>query len=304
MRQELIADAAGTLRHTPAVKGRPASAAVTLYKPSGAELAASAAATLHTTDTVLNADAAAGDASVVVDSVGGITVGETYWLENAYGQSEQARAVKVDSNTGVVTLEEPLSYDHQDGVSTFYANSMSVAVASGDTAIRDRGYYAKWVYTVDGEEQIAREAFDIVRQRWPSVILSPKRFKEIVGHEMSASVMEDPDTDGEDFRIEIAEATRRVKDKIRRRDAELDLFLTYSEFERPIAEMVLLTWAERGFVAQGFDDAGEFYEHQSGLLESALDEALDNVDTFDADDSGAVDETERTARPAPVRFHL
>ena len=305
MRTEIVVDVGGTLTLEPTRHGQHTARTIAISKPGGTSHVASTAATLdQSSPQKLNAAAAADDTTVTLVAVTGYETRRTYWIENtSTGQREQVYVTKINTSTKVLSLAEPLAFAYTTA-DYVYSNRITYALSAANSATRDRGYIAVWTYTIGAVVYTERTKFDVVRQKWPEVLLTPARFRELVGPDLTRDIMEAPDRDGFDFADEIATATERLRTMLHRRDLEVDLFVTYEEFQRPIAELVILAWAERGYApARGFEGES-FYDHQTALFSSALDEALDTVDTYDADDSGGVAEVEQDAKPGPVRFWL
>lgn len=304
MRAQLVVDVGGALTFDPPEGGRASAQTVALHKPDSTVVQAAVAATLDSVNTTLSANAAIGDYAVTLTDSAGVAVGRTYRIDNLIGQHERIVVTSVNSSTDEVGLRDALQYTCAS-TSTFFGERFSFAVSAANADTRDRGYEARWLYTIGGVDYAAITSYDVVRQKWPDVLLSTDRFKRFVASDLAADIMQLVERKGEDFAEEIAVATERMRGDIRRRDVEIDLFRSHAEFEAVAAEAVLLMWAERGFTPQSWEgDAEGWYEHQLGLYERKLDTALDNTDSYDSDDGGSVSETERLARPAAVRLRL
>ncbi|MAG66650.1 MAG: hypothetical protein CMK74_12385, partial [Pseudomonadales bacterium] len=161
MNAQIVKGLGGDVVFDPPQAGRPTVANVTLYKSSGTELEASAAAAQDQVNTTLGADAAAKATAVTVASTTGIAVRRVYLLANTLGQHEFVRVKAVDTATKIVTLARGLvnGYLTSDG---FVSPRLSVAVSVADSATLEEGLYAEFVYTVAGVSHTVRRFFDIV----------------------------------------------------------------------------------------------------------------------------------------------
>ena len=180
-RTELAKGLSGVISHDVREPYRPSGTpTVTLYKPGGADHQAAASVTVASCNTTVN-DAAgvdAGDTSITVTSADSVTPGRAYIIRSVNGNYEW---IKVVSKTGaVITIEEPVEFAYEDGA-TVVGNRLTYSLASSLTGTLGRGYQAIWSYTVNGSDKTVSNLFDVVRTPWPDVILTPWRYKEIVG---------------------------------------------------------------------------------------------------------------------------
>jgi len=305
MRAELVVDVGGDLTFDPPEGGLATAATVALFERDGTVVQAAASATLDTCDTTLSANAAVGALTMTLTSVTGVTPGRTYRVDNADSQHERLVVVGVNTSTLVVTFREPLQYAYVS-TDTFVGERLTYSVSAALVDTRARGYEARWAYTIGGVSYNAIRFYDVVRQKWPTVILTTDAFKRHVSSDLASDVMQLVSRKGDSFAEEIAVATEKMRWDLKRRGAEVDLFRSYSAFVPVVAEAVLLKWAERAFTPNSWQgDAEGWYQHQLALYEQALDLAVDVTDSYDADDSGDTTDTEAAARPAPAaRFYL
>ncbi|MAG64442.1 MAG: hypothetical protein CMK74_00990, partial [Pseudomonadales bacterium] len=169
------------------------------------------------------------------------------------------------------------------------------------------GLYAEFVYTVAGVSHTVRRFFDIVLVKWPDVILPAYEFRDQVGGRMSKRELQSIDLAGFDFEDEIARATRDVRADILRMAYRPDLFMSFDAFKVPVAMRVLANWAEDGTnIPSSWKDLGadEYYNHRVAIYKEELKTALTNTRSYDPDQSGTVNQSERTARLGSTRISL
>jgi len=304
MNLEILYNVGGSLTFDPPQPGRPSSATVEIFNPSGATLVTSGAVdTIDAVDTTLNATLSVGSPNTVLASVAGVTVGRRYILSNSKGQHEYVRPVSVDSSTKIVTLSSAPSYAYPGG-SPFVGNRITHAISAANSDTLDEGYSAAWSYVIGGMTYKAITYFDVVRTRWTDIVVTPWQFRNIAG-DMGMSDLESLEQSGLDFADEIAEATRRVRDEVRARGYRPALFRSYDNFVEPICQRALLTLAERGesVPAPWQDQVLDWVELRREVYGEAMTTAL-NSSNYDADDSGTVSDTERKARLGVVRVML
>ena len=294
-------DTAGTLTLDYTEVGAATSPTVILLKPDGSTLQSSTAATADTTSTTLAAPVAVGATTLTVASATGIVAGRSYVVSNTGGQYEEFRVKSVVSTTVTVFEAFEYAYDTSDPV---FGRRLTYTATTAHTADRDRGYRAKWTYTVGGAEYRTQTLFDVVRNKWPDIIVTPQDFKAIAG-DLGDDIMQTVDQQGADFATAVAEATKEVRDRIRLNGLEVDLFYDWEPFKRPVVMRVILSWAEQGWQPRDWDDGNRSYiERREQLFLRAFEEALEINDAYDADDSDAVTDDEETASHGAVRFQL
>lgn len=269
-------------------------------------VAAGTVASLDAANTTLSAGAAIDDTTLSVAAASNFVSRRRYWIANAHDQKEHVLVLKVDTSANVLTLSEGLEYAYATS-DAVYSNRITYAVAAGVSTPRQRNCEARFVYAIAGVTYRVITMWDVVRQKWPDALISTGEFRQLAG-ELAADVYQDSTQRGEDFREAIATATTRMLTDIRRRTSdngiqiEPDLFKSFQSFKEPVAERVIYDRARRGFQPPDWDAALPFVEFAEAEYERALDAALDTTDSYDADDSGTVPGSERTARPAAIRF--
>jgi len=296
MNQEIVLDVGGSVYFDPARRVRPSSATVTLYTPGGAEHVASAAATVDSASTTTSSGASAGDTSLALTDASSFTVGRYYVISGSDGLTEEIRIERIVSNT--VHLEEPIAYEYSSGASVF-GRRLSLAVTSGQATPLDEGYEARWVITYsDSAVERVNTLYDVVRSTWPGVLVSWGDFRRYAGASLSSQLMEAADFDGLQFQDEIAEATERVRIDLLDRGHRSGLFRSFDAFRKPIVMAVIAKWAMDGvnIPPSKVDDADGWAERREEAYIDALSDALNTTRSYDADESGAVSESERTRR--------
>ena len=304
MNQEILHNVGGTLVFDPPQPGRPSSATVEIFNPSGTTLVSSGPVdTIDPVNTALSSTLTPGASAVVLSSVTGVTVGRRYILSNAKGQHEWVRATQVDSGPKTVTLSSAPSFAYPD-TSPFKGNRLSEAISAGNSDTLDEGYSALWTYVIDGVTYKAITYFDVVRTKWTDIVVTPWQFRNVAG-DMSMGDLESLEQSGLDFADEIAEGSRRVRDDIRARGYRPALFRSYDSFIEPICQRVLLTFAERGenVPAPWQDQILDWVELRREVYAEAMTLAL-NSSNYDEDASGPISDTERKARLGSVRVIL
>lgn len=278
----------------PSQPGRPSTATVAVVKPSGASHIASSTAVVDSVDTTLSADVAQDATSISVASAAGIQAGRFYVLTSVDGPHLWIRVESVDGTT--VTLFDPLPRAFETG-DTFVGNRITVAIGAGDATPLDEGYEAQLSWTIDGTTYYENVPFDIVRSPWPDVILAPHQFaREVPG--LSGSWLERASASGLQFVDEIANATERVREDIVNAGLRPDLFRSHEKFRRPVALRVVLQWAQDGINVPELhqDTPQDWIDEREAQYSKALSTAMDTSRRYDADDSGAVTDNERTRR--------
>lgn len=307
MRAELVEDVGGDLVFESPEWGWPSlPATVALFEPDGTVLQAAANVTIDPVNALLDGPSAVGDLTLQLDDATDVEIGRTFMILHTDKQ-ERVVVRDVDMSADIVTLREPVQYAYAGtGGDRFNAPRMAYTVSAALAATRQRGYEARWLWTIDGVTYTAITLFDVVRQKWPTVILPADAFKKYVSSDLSNDVMQQVGWAGDSFAEVISVATERVRWDLKQRGAFPDLFRSFEAFPPVVAEAVLLKWSERGFTPRSWEgDAEGWYQHQLALYEQALDLAVDVTDSYDADDSGDTSATEAAARPAPsARFYL
>lgn len=273
---------------------RPTGAAsVTLYKPGGSSHQSAASVEIDSVNTTINGAASAGDSSIALTSATGVEVGRAYVIGSGSGIYEWVKVASVDGAT--VTIEEPLEYAYSDGA-TFVGNRLSYSLSSSLNDTLGNGYQAVWVYTVDSTERSVSTMYDVVRTPWPSSILTPWRYKEIVG-DLGADIRQRVELQGQDFRLEIEVATQAVRADLQSRDLDVSLFKSFEHFDFPIAKRVILDFAFAGYVPEVWrDDPERWIELCQQQYSRALQTAINATESYDLDDDGGVTEHEAKRR--------
>ena len=305
MNQEILYNVGGTLVFDPPQPGRPSSATVEIFDPSGATHVTSGAVdTIDPVNTTLNATMSVGSPNIILASVSSVTNGRRYVLSNSKGQHEWVRPVSVDSSTKIVSLSSPPSFNYYPGGSPFVGNQITHAVSAANAAALDQGYSAAWAYVIGGVTYRAITYYDVVRARWTDIVVTPWQFRNVAG-DMGMSDLESLEQSGLDFADEIVEATRRVREEVTARGYRPSLFRSYENFVEPICQRALLTFAERGesVPAPWQEQVLDWVELRREIYAETLTTALNSAN-YDADESGTVTDVERKARLGSVRVVL
>jgi hypothetical protein len=238
--------------------------------------------------------------SVQVSDVSGFVVRRRYLLTNPSGQSEWIRVKAISGTT--LTLFEGTAYDHTTA-STIVGTRVSVAVTAGNAATVDEGYEIRWSYTVAGSDYVTVEQWDVVRNIWPSPVMAQWEFARLVG-QLAAEINEAIEYQGEDFRDSIDVATDDLKTDIMARGLHHNRFRSHVEFKSAIAWRCVLNWADRGEnipAAWQAEGAERWIEHVRERYAERLSTALNTARSYDADESGVIDEGERARRWGAIR---
>lgn len=305
MNAEILLDVGGSLVFDPPQPGRPSSATVEIFSPSGASLVSSGAVdTIDPVNTALGGSAYAGASSITLSSSSGVAIGRRYVLTGSDGFHEWVRVKTVNTSTHVITLCNEISHTYLAAGSSFVGTRILEAVSAATAATLDAGYSAVWKYTIDGVEHRVVTYFDIVRAMWTDIVIAPWQFALVAG-DLASSDLESLSQEGLDFADEIAEATRRVRDDVWARGYRPALFRSFDNFVEPICQRVLLTFAERGeSIPMVYQDSPiEWLELRREVYQEAITTALNSAN-YDADESGDVTDEERSARLGSVRITL
>lgn len=299
MNQEIIKGTGGTLAYD-VQQGRPASASATIHKPDGIQIA-TPSVTIDTATTTLDDSYAAGVLQIGVDSGTGINVRRRYLLTNSSGQSEWVRCRAINGTT--VDLFEELAYAHTTA-STLVGTRITCPVSAANADTLDEGYEVRWSYTVDSVDYVTVDQYDVVRIKWPEPVMAQWEFTRLLG-QLAADINEAIAYSGEDFRDSVEVATEDLKTDILARGFHHNRFRSHNEFKSAIAWRVVLNWADRGenvpsiWQAEGAD---RWIDHVRERYNERLTTALNTARSFDADESGVVDESERVKRWGVIRI--
>lgn len=288
MNAEIALDIGGTLTLDPTeATGRPSAATLVITKPGSSSVhIASTAATIDTINTTLSTSAAAGAQTITLTATTGFAVGRVILLTNAAGQHEWCLVTKLVTSTKVATLAEPLEYTYASA-DTVVSNRLTYAVSAANAATEGEAYKVRWTYTIASVVYYRQTFFDVVRTPWPTVILRPDRFKRLAG-KLARDILQRPGLDGRDFEEEIAEATIELRKQIIARGKKPSLFLSFDQFEEPIAYGVIKRRASTdGLSNKGFDR--DEFDHWNEEYAKSLDLALAVSRTYDTSDDGHVD---------------
>lgn len=296
--QQIRYSAGGTLTFSPPQSGRPASGPTyTLFKPDGTTIgSAGRSANLDDANTTFAATASEGDTSITLVDASRIIIGRSYLLTAAADREyEWARAISANTSTGVVELALPLRQDYASG-DTLEGTLLSMAVSSSDAADLLEGYECQVSYTVDGTSYVASVFFDVVRQPWPRPIMRPDEFVKHAGS-MANDALERASAPGLQFVDEIEVASENVRLELIEGGRRPDLFRSFEAFRRVVALRVILEWAYEGVnIPASYADTPEIWEErQEARYRRAFEVALVATKSYDANDSGTVSSSERSA---------
>tara|TARA_Y100001963_G_scaffold80604_3_gene111856 strand:- start:7720 stop:8637 length:918 start_codon:yes stop_codon:yes gene_type:complete len=305
MNAEILLDVGGSLVFDPPQPGRPSSATVEIFAPSGASLVSSGPVdTIDPVNTSIGSSASAGSTSLTLASSANVATGRRYVLKGADGFHEWVRVKAVNTTTHVVTLSHEIGHTYASAGSSFVGNRLTEAVSAATASILDAGYSAVWKYTIAGTDHRVVQYFDVVRAAWTQIVIAPWQFALVAG-DLASSDLESLSQEGLDFADEIAEATRRVREDVFARGYRPALFRSFDNFVEPICQRVLLTFAERGesvpMVYQ--DNPIEWLELRREVYQEAITAALNSAN-YDADESGDITDEERASRLGSVRITL
>ena len=289
LHQEIVKDVGGTLTHD-AVEGRASAATCTLRKPDTSTLA-TPTVTIDAVNTTLNGAASAGDTTVTLTSASGAAVGRSYLL-TSLGRSEWFRVRAI--NGAVLTLMDPLAYAHADS-SPVVGTRMTFPVTAGNAATLGEGYEYHLTYTVDSVQRVVVEQWDVVRQVWPEAIVAAWEFRRMAG-ELGEALMEATARTGEDFAVEIANATEDVRgDLLSRYRVKPSRLRAWAAFKPAVVWRVLLNWANLGENVPGLyqETPERWQEHAQGEYDRRLQQALNVARAYDTDETGSVSDAER-----------
>jgi len=300
IRQELQIDAGGTIRLDVPEPYRPSVATVALFKPDGSVLQAAASATIDACNTTIVGTEAAGSTALVLTDNTDCVVGRTYVARNADGQHEWMRVPRVDSGGAIVDLVEETEYAYAAS-DAFLGNRLTYAVSASLADALYDGCRAYWEYTVNGDDKTVGDLFDVVRAPWPSVVLRPDRFKAIVG-EAASDAQQRSEWAGLDFADEIAEATDGVRVDLIKRGLVPSQFLTFRQFERPIAFRALLNMAEDSGHAPPGAELLTYQETRRERYLTALQDAINATRSYDLSDDLGLSDAEKDAKRSATVF--
>ena len=295
----------GTLVFDPPQARHPSSATAAVYDPSGAvHIASPPTVSIDTVNAALSHGEAAGQTTVRLDSVTGIEVGRYYSVTSEDGPVHWVRVASVDVSTLTVTIFEPLTRHFVAG-DAFEGNRLEVDIGAAYATPLDEGYELRLTYTIDGATYYANVTYDVVRSPWPSVILAPHQFRQLIPN-LSGAWLERTEADGLQFADEIENATERVREDIIDRGYRPDLFRSFDSFRRVVALRVCYQWAEDGInIPETYQDVPQdWLDERQQQYVAALARALNTSKSYDENDSGVVTDEEREKKIGARRVRL
>ena len=191
-RQRFREDTAGTLEFYNPLLEVPTSATVTLYKPSGEELQAAAAATVDSVDTTVSGAVSRGATSFAVASAASMAEGRRYLVESG-GDRWPIQVQRLASTTVYPLGKVPFAI--ADG-STFKGWRLSYSLTTTHTADKDRSYRALWTVVIAGATHYWDDLFDVVAavDYYPTALDDLTRRYRWIGDRLPAH-----DEDGEEL---------------------------------------------------------------------------------------------------------
>jgi len=301
MNAEIRLDAGGTLAFIPPIQSRPTAVTCTLVTPSAVTLG-TPTVTIDPVNTTTSASAVAGDLSITLTAITGVTARRHYVLATSKGELAQVRLKSVTSSSKVVTLFSPLRFDVASG-STFVGVSLSAPVSAANAATLGEGYEARWAITTSGGTHTEVTRWDVVRSVWPADLVTTADLERFAGPLLSAEI-QGADTYGLAFLDEIENAEENVRTDILEQGRRPSLFRSFASFKTPIMERVLLDMAYMGRAVPAIDqqDPAGYRQMREQRYARALAQALATTKDYDLDESGTADAAEMAARNQVLRL--
>lgn len=193
-------------RHGPATVTAPT---VDLFTPGNSQIGATRTLSLPSVATTLATLVAAGSSSVRVVSATGINAGDRLWL-GTVGESD-LEMVRVRAVTNaIVDLSRPLVRGYASGQDVRGA-TLTLSLATSDTATLDRNYRADWTYEVGGAAKKVTLLWDVVKRPF-QLAITPEQLQ----HRLPSYVREALCSPFE-LEVAIAEAEADVKRELCKR---------------------------------------------------------------------------------------
>jgi len=296
--QEILLDVGGVLVFE-APYGRASSATCTINKPDGTSIAAPTV-TIDACNTTVSTTASAGATELRLAAGTGVTVGRSYLANNGENQAEWIKVKAISGTT--LTLYEPLRFAYASSGDSVVGTRLTAPVSAVNCGTLDEGYEWRISATIDGTAYVWVEQYDVVRSLWPERLVEAWEIQAYLGD--LASTVNRSRTDSGDHLAAIEAATERVRIGLMERGLKPSRFRSFAEFKRPVAMALALGWAENGWGIPGpyQDQPLEWLEHRKELYVDALTTAMNTVRSYDDNESGNVDSTERTRQIGWVRL--
>jgi hypothetical protein len=263
------------------------SATVEVFKPDGAILVASSAATIDATQTTLQGQTQGNPNRLHLDDVTGFVVGRKYLITGTDGETFQVTVSAIDTSNNHILVNVPPPFDIQNG-DTIKGTRVSYSIASSYLGTLDTYYRAEFTCSTASETFRETLFFDVVRMQFN--IKSPELVKRLITFQFPSA-----SSRFESGMIEeIAErAHRMILDKIRSTGRFPHLYGSPDMFEEAYGYAVRLVLADFGMIPNaGAVDIIDYMNVYQDKLRTAL-EIASQGNGYDADNDGAIDKFER-----------
>jgi hypothetical protein len=213
-RLDVVRDTTGQRVYFYPQEGRPSSTpSVQILDQYGTVITAAATTyvTQDTVSTTLSAGASAGDKSVTLTATTGGEVGVEYLITSTLGEKERVIVRSINTSSKVVTLDEPLEYDHASS-STFVGTRFYRTLQTAEVDELAELYRARATYAVGGLNYTLEVPFDVVLVPLPNLLSAAY----IKANRPGIMAQEHAETRGSDFAGLRDQAWDRVRKGIRR----------------------------------------------------------------------------------------
>ncbi|MBT9557899.1 MAG: hypothetical protein IV100_17820 [Myxococcales bacterium] len=294
---QLALDVGGSIVFEPPEIGRPSAATVSIHSPAGTQLTAPSV-TIDPVNTTLSSAASAGATTLSVASASNIAARRRYLVIDSDGEREWVRVRSISGTT--VTLFDPIENALSSG-STFQGCRLTATAAAAACPVLDEGYEARWVYTIGSVESKAQTRFDVVRSPWPTVIGSSEGLKTYARHLVSPAR---EGGQGLGWLDDIEKATQMVRRDIMVRGLDPSRFRSFEAFEDVVYEKVILRLAESGDVVPRDWTGDTWLQERRNIYDAALSTAMQVTKSYDENQDGVTNSSERARRVDVVQILL
>ena len=263
------------------------SATVEIYKPDGAILVASTAATIDSTQTTLTGQAAGNPNNLHLTDSTGFVVGRKYLITGTDSETFQVTVSSIDTSNDHLNVNVPPPFDIQNG-DTIKGTRISYSIDSSKLSKLDTYYRAQFTCVTASETFRETLFFDVVRMQFN--IKSPELVKRLITFQFPSA-----SSRFETGMIEeIAErAHRMILDKIRSTGRFPHLYGSPDMFEEAYGYAVRLVLADFGMIPNaGAVDIIDYMNVYQDKLRTAL-EIASQGNGYDEDNDGTIDKFER-----------
>ena len=263
------------------------SSTVEVYKPDGAVLVSSTAATVDTTSATITGQTQGNPNRLHLDDVTGLVVGRKYLITAVDGETFQVTISAIDTSNDHIFVNVPPPFDITNG-DAIRGPRVAYSIAADKLNTLDTYYRAEFTNTTAAGVFKSTVFFDVVRMQFN--IRSTEMVSRLIAFQFpSATSRFEPG-----MIEEIADrAHKMILDKIRATGRFPHLYGSPDMFQEAYQFAVRLVLADFGMIPNaGAIDPVEYINVYTDKLRDALETASQG-NGYDADNDGTIDKFER-----------